>query len=125
MKVEHQGYHATFLDLDITVKDGIFIYKLFDKRDAFPFYIVRMPHLSSNILKNIFYGSIFSEILRIARCTLLFSDFLPRISDLFNRMLSQGANAKLFKKQIKKALLRHHQPFIKFKKSESEILELL
>ena len=38
LKVEHSGTNATFLNLDITVKDGVFIYKLFDKRDAFPFF---------------------------------------------------------------------------------------
>ena len=72
LKIEHQGEHATFLDLDITIRDGVFVYKLFDKRDAFQFSIVRMPHLSSNIPSTIFYGSIFSEILSMARCTLLF-----------------------------------------------------
>ena len=71
--------HATFLDLDITIKDGIFVYKLFDKRDAFGFPIVRMPFIESNIPSNIFYGAVFSEILRIARCTLLFEDVVPRL----------------------------------------------
>ena len=54
LKIEYQGSHATFLDLDITLKDGIFIYKIFDKRDKFPFFIVRMPHLSSNIPSSAF-----------------------------------------------------------------------
>ena len=45
LKVEHHGNHATFLDFDITIKSNIFVYKLFDKRDKFPFFIVRMPHL--------------------------------------------------------------------------------
>ena len=40
LKCEHTGNHATFLELDITIKDGVLIYKLFDKRDAFPLYIV-------------------------------------------------------------------------------------
>ena len=31
LKVENQGNHATFLDLDITIVDGLFVYKLFDK----------------------------------------------------------------------------------------------
>ena len=69
LKVEHSGTHATFLDLDITIKDGMFIYKLFDKRHAFSFFFVRMLHLSSSIPSSIFYGSMFSEILRITRCT--------------------------------------------------------
>ena len=66
LKVEHSGNHATFLDLDITLNDGVFTYKLFDKRDAFPFFIVRMPHLDSNIPSFIFYGTFLSETLRIA-----------------------------------------------------------
>ena len=35
LKVEHSGTHATFLNLDITVKDGVFVYKLFDKHHAY------------------------------------------------------------------------------------------
>ena len=34
LKCEHMGIHATFLGLDITIKDGVLIYKLIDKRDA-------------------------------------------------------------------------------------------
>ena len=49
LKLEHQGEHVTFLDLNITVEDNIFIYKPFDKRDKFLFFIVRMPYLLSNI----------------------------------------------------------------------------
>ena len=62
LKLEHHGTHATFLDLDIEIKDGIFVYKLFDKRDAFSFDIVRMPFICSNIPSNTFYSAIFSEI---------------------------------------------------------------
>ena len=37
LKVEHSDTHATFLDFDITIKDGMFIYKLFDKRNSISF----------------------------------------------------------------------------------------
>ena len=62
LKVENQGNHATFLDLDITIVDGLFVYKLFDKRDAFPFSIVRMPNIKSNIPAYIFYGTVLSYL---------------------------------------------------------------
>ena len=52
LKLEHSGTHATFLDLDIKIEDGIFVYKLFDKRDKFPFFIARM-----STLKAIFHQS--------------------------------------------------------------------
>jgi len=125
LKVEHHGTHATFLDLDITVKDGKFVYKLFDKRDAFPFFIVRMPHLSSNIPSTTFYGAIFSEILRIARCTMLFDDFLPRISQLISRMNAQGAGNGQINKQLKKVYRRYPEICQKFGKLEAEFIDAL
>ena len=45
LKVEHSGSHAICLNLDLTIREGICVYKLFDKRDDFPFSIVRMPCL--------------------------------------------------------------------------------
>ena len=114
LKLEHQGNHATFLDLDIKIENGMFIYKLYDKRDAFPFFIVRMPHRSSNIPSSIFYGSVFSEFLRIARCTLRFEDFLPRSSELFLRMLAQGGDSKTILHQIHKAFTRYPEQFLKY-----------
>ena len=57
LRVEHQGNHVSFLDLDIKIDDSIFVYKLFDKREKFPFFIFRVSSLSSNISSTIFYGS--------------------------------------------------------------------
>ena len=51
VKCEHEGTHANFLELDITIEEGLFVYKLFDKRDDFPFSIVRMPR---NISDHVF-----------------------------------------------------------------------
>ena len=92
LKCEHNGNHATFLDLDISIADGLFIYKLFDKRDNFPFHIIRMPDRSSNIPSYVFYGRIMSEFIRISRTTLLFTDFLPKAKKLTQRMVTQGGN---------------------------------
>ena len=50
LRVKHKGTQATFLDLDITIKDNSFIYRLFDKKYKLPFFVVRMSHLSSYIL---------------------------------------------------------------------------
>ena len=76
LKVEHSGTHVTFLNLDITVNDGVFIYKHFDKGDAFPFFIVRMPYINSNIPKSIFYSALVGEFLRIAHSSLLYKDLI-------------------------------------------------
>ena len=125
LKVEHHGTHATFLDLDITVENNIFRYKLFDKRDAFPFFIVRMPHLDSNIPSKIFYSSIYSEILRISRCTLFLEDMVPRIAELFIRMKNQGAKLSFLKKQMKKCFDKFPETFMKFGKSFDDFMSEL
>ena len=90
MKYEHEGSHVTFLELDIRIVDGKFIYKLFDKRNDFPFFIVRMPDYTGNTPSRVFYGSVMSEFLRIARSTMLYEDFLTVASKLFKRMINQG-----------------------------------
>ena len=121
LKCEHQGSHATILDLVVTIVDGLFIYKLFDKRDNFPFFIVRMPDLSGNIPSHVFYGSVMSEFLRIARSTLRYSDFLPVCIGLYKRMINQGGSESKLLNQIKKALNRHFSSF-DFSKSASQII---
>ena len=123
IRCEHEGSHATFLELDITKMDsGIFVYKLFDKRDGFPFFIVRMPDLSGNIPSHVFYGSVMSEFLRIARCTLLYPDFISSIISLFKRMLNQGGCENKLYMQIRKAFNGHPSSF-DFNKTSDQIIQ--
>ena len=120
LKCEHEGSHATFMELDVTIVDEKFVYKLFDKRNEFPFFIVRMPDLTGNIPLHVFYGSVMSEFLRIARCTMLYEDFLPVAAKLFTRMVSQGGSADIILKQVKKCIDRHPSSF-DFPKTSIEI----
>ena len=55
VKIEHHDDHVTFLNLDITIKKGTLLYKLFGKRNSFPFSIVRMPYIERNIPQYILY----------------------------------------------------------------------
>ena len=58
LKVEHQGSYASFLDLELKIDNSIFVYKLFYKRDKFPFFIFRVSILSSNIRSRIFFSEL-------------------------------------------------------------------
>ena len=122
LKVEHSGSHASFLNLDITIKEGLFIYKLFDKRDAFPFSIVRMPYVSSNIPESIFYSAMVGEFLRIARSTLLFEDFLPKTRDLIHRLKNQGAKQHTSIRHLRKIIQRHPEDFSHFRIETEDML---
>ena len=62
-------HEASFLDLNIKINDGKFHCGLFDKRDSFPFSMVRMPDRSNNVPSSIVYSAIGAESLRIARAS--------------------------------------------------------
>ena len=123
LKLEHAGRHATFLNLDITIKEGIFVYKLFDKRDAFPFSIVRMPHVDSNIPESIFYSALVGEFLRIARSTLLHEDFVVKAKSLCQRMHSQGANSIKMRRSLLRIVKRHEPEFVRFQRSSDVLIQ--
>ena len=110
----HSGSHVTFLIFDITVQDNKFVYKLYDKRDDFPFSIVRIPFIDSNIPQSIFYSALVGEFLRIARSTLLLNDFTNKAKMLCRGMFTQGANLDRMKYSIKKIILRHPSDFAQF-----------
>ena len=63
---------------------------LFDKRDSFPFSIVRMPDKSSNVASSIVYSAIGAESLRIARASNNVESFSTAIKPLIARMSRQG-----------------------------------
>ena len=125
LKVENQGNHATFLNLDITIKDGIFTYKLYDKRDDFPFNIVRMPYSDSNIPQTIFYSALKGEFLRIARSTLYLQDFIPKASELLTRMKKQGATNNVTCKSLKRIISKHTKCFEQFSILTDDLVNLL
>ena len=122
LKLQHQEEHATFLDLALKIEDKIFVCQLFDKRDTFPFFIVHIPYLSINIPSSIFYGSIFSEFLGIARCALRLTDFVPKASQLYAGMITQGGNKASILRQIKKAFQRCAETFSKYCKTNDELI---
>ena len=92
MKPENQSTESeSYLDLDLRNDEKVFNRKLYDKRDAFPFSVVRMPHYQSNMPSTMFYSTITAEVLRICRTTLKFSDFKNSVEKLLVRMTKQGA----------------------------------
>ena len=114
LKLEHSGSHASLLNLDITILEGEFVYKLFDERDAFPFSIVRMLFINSNIPESIFYSALVGEFLRIARSTLKLDVLLIKAKDLCKRMQNQGAERYLTERNIRKIISRHEDDFTRF-----------
>ena len=91
--------------------DGKFVYKLYDKRDLFPFFIVRRPLADSDTPNNIFYSAFVGETLRTA-CSLL--HFLPKVHELVSRLLRQGSKVRKCYSSLKKLIMKHQESFSKF-----------
>ena len=115
LKKENEGiFDATFLDLETHIKDDIFDYHLYDKRDGFNFFIVRFPYACSNIPNKIFVSTIGAEILRISRASSSFQHFVNFCSPFFKRMCKQGASISEIKSVFLKFFKRHETIFVKF-----------
>ena len=106
LKKEHGGQRVSFLDLEIKIAQ--FATCLYDKRDAFPFSIVRMPFRKSNIPTNMFYSTIGSEVLRIGRVTSHVDSFLKSTSSVLARMFKQGAEHAPLDRILKKMYGPHY-----------------
>ena len=81
--------------------------KLFDKRDDFPFSIVRMPFATSNMPSTMFYSSVGAEILRICRVSSTTFDFNASAKTLISRVCKQGAKNDRLVRTLKKMYGRH------------------
>ena len=92
LNIEHSGSTASFLDMRLEKQGGQFSMCLFDKRDSFPFSIVRMPYSSSNMPTRMFYSSIGAEILRISRVSSTLNNFVEATKPLMERVITQGAD---------------------------------
>jgi hypothetical protein len=82
---------ASFLDLYLQFDDsGQISTKIYDKRYDFNFEIINFPNMCSNIPTSPAYGVYISQLIRYARASSNYSDFLKRHLHLRNRILDQG-----------------------------------
>ena len=76
-----------YLDLLLSVKNGVTTALVFDKRDAFDFPIVNFPTLTGNIPIKSSYGVFVCELVRYARVCTYYADFRERVHILVKKLL--------------------------------------
>ena len=81
---------ASFLDLHLSIVDGVIITKIYDKRDDFNFDIVNYPHLDGDVPRATSYGVYISQLIRFARACSKVSDFNYRNQVITDKLLQQG-----------------------------------
>ena len=118
-------HEASYLDLDIKIKDEMFHSGLFDKRDSFLFSIVRMTDNSSIIPSSIVCSAISAESLRIARANNNLESFTTAIKPLIARMSRLGVSIEKMNSCILKFFNKHQVDFNNIFQSKKELLDLV
>ena len=72
------------------IENNTLNYKIYDKRDKFPFPIVNFPNLMGNIQRIHSYGTFTAQLIRYARGCKFFKDFKFRTQLLSDRLIKQG-----------------------------------
>ena len=99
---------ASFLDLYLEFGDSCQLSTtIYDKRDDFNFKIINFPNMCSNIPASPAYGVYISQLIRYARASSNYSDFLKRHLYLRNRLLDQGNSKIRLIRSLKKFIFRY------------------
>ena len=108
LKVENQGtMKASHLDLDLEIKDCVFISRLYDK-ERLSNLMLSVCLLSVAICPyKMFYSTISAEVLRICRATSSYLFFLESVQKLIIRMRKQHTETLGIKKIDTKMMCRH------------------
>ena len=96
------------------VNGGNLSTKIYDKRYDFNFNIINFPYLCSNVPSSPSYGVNISQVIRYARASTNYSDFLKRHKYLRNRLLNQEYEEMRLKRSLTKLFFRYHSLIEKY-----------
>ena len=97
---------APFLDLNLSITNGIVSSKIYDKRDDFDFETVNFPFLDGDVPRSPSYGIYISQLIRFARVCSNVDDFNKR-TFLTDKLLKQGYRYHKIRKVFSKFYHRH------------------
>ena len=99
---------APFLDLHLSVSNGIVSSKIYDKRDDFDFDIVNFPFLDGDVPRRASYGVYISQLIRFARVCNHVTDFNARNKCLTAKLLQPNFSNRAI------CIINFEKPFLNF-----------
>ena len=105
---------APFLDLNLSITNGIVSSKIYDKRDDFNFEIVNFPFLDGYVPRSPSYGVYISQLIRFARVCSNVDDFNNRNLFLTAKLFKQGYRYHKIRKAFSKFYYRHSELIVKY-----------
>ena len=105
---------APFLDLNLSITNGIVSSKIYDKQDDFNFEIVNLPFLDGDVPCSPSYGVYISQLIRFARVCSNVDDFKKRNLFLTAKLFEQGYRYHKIRKAFSKFYHRHSELIVKY-----------
>ena len=106
-KANSSDTEAPFLDLNLSITNGIVSSKIYDKRDDFNFQIVNFPFLDGDVPRSPSYGVYISQLIHFARVCSNVDDFKNRNLFLTAKLLKQDYRYHKIRKAVSKFYHRH------------------
>ena len=113
-KANSSDTEAPFLDLNLSITNGIVSSKIYDKRDDFNFEIVNFPSLDGDVPRSPSYGVYISQPILFARVCSNVDDFNNRNLFLTAKLLKQGYRYHKIRKAFSKFYYRHSKLIVKY-----------
>ena len=102
------------LDMVAEVVSGRVVTKVYCKTDDFPFDVISLPFLDSNLDSKICYRVFYGQVVRFQRLSSLREDFESRVKFLADILLGRCYDCRLLQKQFCRAVEKYVQEFQKW-----------
>ena len=112
-KANSSDTEAPFLDLNLSITNGIFSTKIYDKQDDFNFEIVNFPFLDGDVPRSPSYGVYISQLICFARVCSNVDDFNNGNLFLTAKLLKQGYRYHKVRKAFSKFYHGHSELIVK------------
>ena len=112
-KANSSDTEAPFLNLNLSITNGIVSSKIYDKRENFNFEIVNFPFLDGDVPRPPLYGVYISQLIPFARVCSTVDDFNNGNLFLIAKLLKQGYRYHKIRKAFSKFYHRHSELIVK------------
>ena len=113
-KANSSDTEAPFLDLNLSITNGIVSSKIYDKQDDFNSEIVNFPFLDGDVPRSPSYGVYISQLIRFARVCSNVDDFNNINLFLTAKLLKQGYRYHKIRKAFSKFYYRLSELIVKY-----------
>jgi hypothetical protein len=109
-----QPNKVNVLDMVAEIQEGRIVTKVYCKTDYFPFQVISLPYLESNLDNKICYRVFYGQVVRFQRLSSFKLDFEIRVGFLATILTNRGYKSCLLQKQFCKAIDKYLNEFQKW-----------